>query len=143
MIGRGAGNGGGGGSRPENSQEKDPFEGTWSGNGTVTAHRQGTDKDKGSAVDARIDPRENVIAIRIFKSGAGYVLHDLGSGQQMKSTNAGGNRIGFRGRVANPRGQTIDVTLDYQVAGNRLTGTQRAEGDDGSLIVMSVSCSKQ
>lgn len=125
----------GGGTAPA----QDPLVGAWVGFGRVTANRQGN-KDS-STVDARGDPQENGLAFRISKSGTRYVF-DAG-GRQAVVRYASGNRIGITVRLAMDGGHSATVTGDYQVTGNRMTGTQRAEGEDGSMITMSVTLTRQ
>ena len=130
---------GGGGSGPAGS---DALIGTWVGYGAVTTHRGGNDKDKGSVVDARVNPQENQVVVRIVKSGAGYVFENF-DGRRVTIRYVNGNRIGTSARITVEDGRYFNYTGDYEANGNRMTGTQRAEGQDGSLIVMSVTLTRQ
>jgi hypothetical protein len=93
-------------------------------------------------VDARVNPRENEIAFKISKSGSGYVFESF-AGRSVTIRYVNGNRIGTSARVTVHDGRYFDYTGDYEVNGSRMTGTQRAEGQDGSLIVMSVTLTRQ
>jgi hypothetical protein len=132
----------GGGSSSGGTAAGDIFSGTWTGYGVVTSHREGSDPDKRAVVDARTDARENDIAFRLMKSGAGYVLEGF-DGLRATSSYVRGNRIGASGRVQAPDGRWATFKVDYEVNGNQLTGTSRGEGEDGSLIVLSVTCTRQ
>ena len=133
---------GAGGSSGGNTPAGDIFSGTWAGYGVVTSHHEGGDPDKGPVVDARIEARENDIAFRLAKSGSGYVLEGF-DGLRATSSYVRGNRIGATGRMQAPDGRWATFKVDYEVNGNQLTGTSRGEGEDGSLIVLSVSCTRQ
>ena len=89
-----------------------------------------------------IKARENDIAFRLAKSGSGYVLEGF-DGLRATSSYVRGNRIGATGRMQAPDGRWATFKVDYEVNGNQLTGTSRGEGEDGSLIVLSVTCTRQ
>src|SRR5437016_5625977 len=121
---------GGGGSGPAAG---DALIGTWVGYGAVTSHREGYDKDKRSVVDARVNPQENQVVVRIVKTGAGYVFENF-DGRRVTIRYVNGYRIGTSARITVEDGRYFNYTGDYEANGNRMTGTQRAEGQDGSLI---------
>ena len=84
------------------------------------------------------------LSVRIVKSGDGYILQAPG-GAQARNQYVRGNKIGFVGSdsMEIPDRITFTVTFDLEVNGDRMTGSLRMEGSDGTSAARSVNCARQ
>lgn len=120
----------GGGAGAVNGAAGDPWIGVWGCEVTVTTHRN---------VDL-IGGTRGFTRITISKTGAGYVIDDGDSREPSISVNGNQGRWAKRVQVDK---HWLSGTLDAQVNGNSMTGTENVTGDEGQYLSASLSCGRR